>query len=116
MILALTLLACDTGPSLEEVTAECVPEGHFDDLFVFEAWTSGDVTQVSLRMVLQGDEWSLLPLSEEDKDYWTGEMWGSTANADCLALEDVIYRFVATASDGAEVTVDLAADSGETLP
>jgi len=115
MTLLLTLLvACDTSPAIDEVAAECVPEGHFDDLFVFEAWTSGEVDDVSLRMVLQGEEWSLLPLAEEDTDYWTGEMWGSTANADCRELEGITYRFIATGADGTEATVDLDAETGET--
>ncbi len=115
MILILTWLACDTSPSLDEVAAECVPEQHFDDLFAFEAWTSGEVASVHLRMVIADEERSLLPLTEEDGDYWTGEMWGSTANADCTALDEVVYRFVAAGSDGTEVSVDLDASTLEVL-
>ncbi len=115
VLLLLALGACDTTAIIEEVNATCVPEEHFDDLFVFVATTSGDVDEVSVRMVLDGDEWSLLPLSEEAEDAWTGEMWGSTAKADCLELEGVVYRFEATGVDGSSDTVELDAETLETL-
>ena len=62
---------------------------------------------MTLRLVLAGVDRSLLPLVEETGDTWTGEMWGTTADATCDALDDVVYRFTATGEDGATDVLEL---------
>jgi len=111
VLLLLVLGACDTSPRIVDVNAACVPDQYFDDLLVFVATTSGEVDDVSIRVVIDDEEWSQLPLAEEVAGAWTGEMWGSTARLDCDSLEDVLYRFVATGPGDQTDTVDLDAET-----
>ena len=122
--LALTLftLACvpmdkgyddsgDDAPTVwfEGATVTCDPyASSWDDVFLFEAWTGGDVDEVDVKIKDGGDTIETVDLDEEDDDYWALEAWADDIGSDCDAFYQLRFIFTATGEDGSEAEAEAA--------
>ena len=110
----LVLVACGTDGkssadpiSLDDAQATCDPDqSAFDDLFYFEAWTSGPVDAVSVDLKKGGDTLVGLDMEEQDDGYWYVEIWADNVPSDCDEFGQLRSDFTATSADGQEATAE----------
>lgn len=99
-----------SGPTawIDEAQVGCDPTAStWDDLFYFEAWTSGAVREVVARVLDGGDELARVALDEADRDYWYGEEWADDLDSDCDEFYQLRFLFELEASDGSEDSLEV---------
>lgn len=119
LVIALALAGCtedgsdkdyDGGPTawIDEAQVGCDPTASaWDDLFYFEAWTSGSVREVVARVLDGGDELGRIALDEADSDYWYAEEWADDLDSDCDDFYTLRFVFELEGSDGSEDSLEV---------
>lgn len=98
-----------SGVAFEDATVLCDPTASaFDDLFLFEAWTSGDAVSVEVEVKDGGDSLDELALEEEDSGYWAREVWADDLGTDCDNFKTLRFKFQARGADGSEAEAEAA--------
>lgn len=99
----------DEGVSIDDATVLCdAGASAWDDLFLFEAWTSGEVVDLEVEIYDGGDRIEDLSLDEEDDGYWMREEWADDIGTDCDDFSYLRFVFTAEGEDGSTAEAEAA--------
>lgn len=110
--LSLSLSACGGGDNtdyvyLVDASVKCDPTASvWDDLFIFEAETSGPVEDVEVQIWLGSTNKGTRDLGEGASGHWYKEVWADDIGADCDDWNSMSFEFTAYGdedSDSAQV-------------
>lgn len=109
LVMAVMALACGKGGSFdtggtggfEDALVTCDPTASvYDDLFLFEAWTWGQVNGVDVDVYVGSDRLRTVSLSERSGGAWYEEAWADDLQADCDEFDRMAFTFVLEDSEG----------------
>lgn len=117
---SLNLFSCDEGGGkggngkdkvdpviLDDAMVTCDPTADmWDDLFVFEAWTSGPAESVTAKIWTGSSSEGSIRLNERNGGTWYNEVWGDDIDSDCDTFNRMSFEFTAQGdgdSDTAQV-------------
>lgn len=99
----------DGGVWFQDASVVCDPNASsWDDLFLFEAWTGGDVDEVQVKVKDGGKTLETIDMDEEDDDYWASEVWADDIGTGCDEFYRLRFIFEATGDDGSEAEAEAA--------
>lgn len=92
---------------LDDATVTCDPTASaWDDLFIFEAVTSGPVEEVDVQIWNGATDEGTWEIDEAASGNWYGELYGEDINSDCDDWNSMSFEFTAWGdedSDSAQV-------------
>ena len=114
-VFVLSVCACDGGGGgggggddeesvyIDDAGVTCDPTASaWDDLFVFEAWTSGPVEDVYVDIWNGSSSEGSVDLDERTSGTWYAEAWGDDIDSDCDDWNYMSFEFTAEGDEDSD--------------